>query len=455
MTQTPLACIILAAGKGTRMNSTLPKVLHQVAGRSIVHHVLAAAGALQPERVIVVVGPEMAAVSAAVAPVPTVIQAQQRGTADAVLAARAALAGFTGTVLVLVGDTPLITPATLRALVAAREGAGDPAVAVLGMHVTGPNAYGRLVRDGDGGLDRIVEFLDATPEQRQITLCNSGLLAFCGRRLFGLLDQIKPDNAKGEYYLTDAVAVARAAGARCVVVEGAAEDVAGVNSRAELAAVEASLQRRLRASAMAGGATLIDPDTVYLSADTVLGRDIVVGPHVVFGPGVSVGDAVEIKPFCHFEGVQIESGAVIGPFARLRPGSTVGAGAHVGNFVEIKNSQVAAGAKINHLSYIGDATIGARVNVGAGTITCNYDGFGKYRTEIGAGAFIGSNTALVAPVTVGAGAIIGAGSVITQDVAPDALAIARGRQADFPARAPAIRALRQAAKAAKAKLDAI
>lgn len=432
----PLACVILAAGMGTRMRSALPKVMHPVAGVPMLRHVLDAACALQPERLVVVVGPEMEAVSRFVAPWPTVVQTERRGTADALRAALPELAGFPGTVLVLYGDTPLLRAETLAGLATAlTDAAAEPAathepaaVAVLGMRPADPAGYGRLVLGSDGHLERIVEHLDACPEERAIGLCNGGLMAFDGERLAALLAGIGNQNAKGEFYLTDAVAVARTRGWRCAVVEGPAEEVLGVNARSELAHAEALLQTRLRLAAMAGGATLTDPASVFLCADTVLGRDVRIGPQVVFGPGVTVGDGVEILPFCHLEQVQIAAGVRVGPFARLRPGTTVGQGAHIGNFVELKNATVASGAKVNHLSYIGDATIGADANIGAGTITCNYDGKNKFRTEIGAGAFIGSNTALVAPVAIGAGALVGAGSVITASVPAEALAVARGSQ---------------------------
>ncbi|CAK0746569.1 UDP-N-acetylglucosamine pyrophosphorylase / Glucosamine-1-phosphate N-acetyltransferase [uncultured Gammaproteobacteria bacterium] len=431
MPQRSLACVILAAGKGTRMKSDLPKVLHKIAGRSMIGHVLAATAALDPDHILIVTGPNMDAVSAAVTPYPTVIQVNQLGTGDAVRAAAETLRGFNGDVLVLYGDTPLITEATLRRMIEARRAARDPAVVVLGMRPADPGAYGRVIVGTDGGVERIVEFLDATPEQRAVGLCNGGLMAFDGARLFGLLDRVRNDNAKGEFYLTDVVALARADGAMVGVVEAPAEELSGVNSRVELAEVEKLIQTRLRRAAMLNGATLTDPDTTYFTFDTKLGRDVVVGPQVVFGPGVTIADRVEIRAFCHLEQTTVETGAQIGPYARLRPGAAIGPDAHIGNFVEIKNATVAAGAKVNHLTYIGDATIGAKANIGAGTITCNYDGTFKHHTEIGAGAFIGSNTALVAPVSVGAGAIVGAGSVITIDVAPDALAVARGRQQSF------------------------
>jgi bifunctional UDP-N-acetylglucosamine pyrophosphorylase/glucosamine-1-phosphate N-acetyltransferase len=452
----PFACIILAAGKGTRMKSDRPKVLHEVAGRSMVDHVVAAASALAPELIVVVVGPGMDDVAAEVAPHATVVQQRQLGTADAVLAARPLLDGFAGDVVVAYGDTPLVTPATLSSMIEARGGQGggsgdDPAVVVLGMRPAEPGAYGRLILGEDGGLEAIVEYLDATEEQRAVTLCNAGLMAFDGGRLFSLLDGIGSDNAKGEFYLTDAIAVARAAGHACRVVEGPAEEVIGVNSRAELAVVERLMQGRLRAAAMAGGATLADPETVYFSHDTRLGRDVTVGQNVVFGPGVEVGDRVEIRPFCHFERVRVASGAQIGPYARLRPGADIGPDAHIGNFVEIKNARIDQGAKVNHLTYIGDATVGAKANIGAGTITCNYDGFFKSHTEIGAGAFIGSNSALVAPVTIGAGAIVGAGSVVTRDVPAEALTVERAKQAVYEGWATSFRTRRAAEKAAKSK----
>lgn len=450
-TRRPLACIILAAGKGTRMKSDRPKVLHKVAGRSMVAHVVAAASLLAPEKIVAVIGPGMESVAAEVAPHATVVQENQRGTGDAVMAARALLEGFDGDVLVAYGDTPLVTAKTLGAMVQARREASDPAVVVLGMRPAVPGAYGRLILGADGGLDAIVEYLDATEEQRAVTLCNAGLMAFDGARLFGLLDSIGSDNAKGEYYLTDAVAVARAAGHACRVVEAPADEVVGVNSRAELAEVELIMQRRLRTAAMAAGATLADPDTVYFSHDTRLGRDVLVGQNVVFGLGVDVADRVEIKPFCHLEEVTVSPGAIIGPFARLRPGAEIGPDAHIGNFVEIKNARVHEGAKVNHLTYIGDATVGAKANIGAGTITCNYDGFFKSHTEIGAGAFIGSNSSLVAPVTIGDGAIIGAGSVVTRDVPAASLAVARGRQSIYEGWAASFRTRRAAEKAAKGK----
>jgi len=440
----PLAVIVLAAGKGTRMRSALPKVLHKVAGRSMVGHVIAAAEALGAERVVVVVAPGMDDVAAAVKPHATAIQRSQNGTADAVKAAREALTGFAGDVLILYGDCPLIQADTLARMRAERR---DEAITVLGIRVPPPTAYGRLVLGSDGTLERIVETLDANEAERRIDLCNTGIMLIDGSKLFGLLDSIGNANAKGEYYLTDIVEMARKAGSTCRVVEAPEEEALGVNSRSELAVAEARMQDRLRRKAMDEGATLIDPATVFLSFDTQLGRDVTVEPSVFFGPGVKIGDGVEIRAFSHIEKAEVEAGAIIGPYARLRPGASVGEGAHIGNFVEIKNARIDKGAKANHLSYIGDADVGAGANIGAGTITCNYDGFGKYRTQIGAGAFIGSDTTLVAPVKVGAGAFTGAGSTITEDIPDDALAVARGRQAVKPGWAAEFRAKQKARKA--------
>ncbi|OYQ33642.1 UDP-N-acetylglucosamine diphosphorylase/glucosamine-1-phosphate N-acetyltransferase [Niveispirillum lacus] len=447
MPQRPLACIILAAGKGTRMKSDLPKVLHPLGGMPMVNHVIRAAESLSPEKIVVVVGPGMDNVAAAVAPHPTVVQEQQRGTGDAVKAALGALAGFSGDVLVLYGDSPLITPATLSAMVAARAGGQNPAVVVLGMRPADPGAYGRLILGADGGLEKIVEFLDASTEERAVTLCNAGFMAFDGARMGTLLSGIGNHNAKGEYYLTDAVAVARMAGWSCAVVEGPTDDTAGVNSRAELAGIERIFQGRLRQAAMANGATLLDPDTVYFAADTVLGRDVTVGQNVVFGPGVTVEDGVEIKPFSHLEGVVVRRGAIIGPFARLRPGSDIGEGAHIGNFVELKNTKFGAGAKANHLTYLGDADVGGGSNIGAGTITCNYDGVLKHRTRIGQNVFIGTHSTLVAPVCVGDGAYTAAGTVVTRDVSAEALAISRAPQEEKAGWATRYRAAKLALKA--------
>jgi bifunctional UDP-N-acetylglucosamine pyrophosphorylase/glucosamine-1-phosphate N-acetyltransferase len=421
--------VVLAAGLGTRMKSDLPKVLHKVAGRTMIGHVLAALDAAAVDRTVVVVGDGMDGLAAAVAPHPTAVQTERLGTALAVLAARDFIKAHPADdLLVVFGDTPLITPETLAAMLAARRSPARPGVVVLGFEPANPAPYGRLILDGDGALASIVEAKDATPEQLAVTLCNSGVMVIDGARALDWLDRIGNDNAKGEYYLTDIVAIARADGATAAVVIGDADEVLGINSRIELAEAEAITQRRLRARAMEGGATLIDPDTVYLSWDTQLGRDVVVGPNVVFGPGVRIADNVEIRAFCHIEGATVGTGTVIGPFARLRPGADLAEGVHIGNFVEIKAATLGAGSKANHLSYVGDSIVGAGVNIGAGTITCNYDGHVKSRTVIGDGAFIGSNTALVAPVTVGAGAIVGAGSAISKNVAAGALAVTRAEQ---------------------------
>lgn len=430
----PLAVVVLAAGKGTRMKSDLPKVLHPIAGRSMIDWVLQAAAPLEPREVVVVVGPDMPAVAQAVAPHRTAVQAEARGTADAVAAAGEALAASLAVgadVLVLYGDGPLIEASTLERMAEARREAEADYV-WLGFRPDDPTGYGRLLLDDAGDLVRIVEEKDASAEQRQVGLCWGGLLLARGPALFEQLPRISNDNAKGEYYLTALVELARSGGERSVVVECTADEVVGVNSRAELAAAEALMQARLRGRAMAAGATLLDPSTVFLSWDTRLGRDVTIEPNVFFGPGVVVEDGVEIRAFSHLEGCRLARGAKVGPFARLRPGAELGEGARVGNFVEIKAATLGAGAKVNHLSYIGDAAIGAKANVGAGTITCNYDGFRKSRTEIGAGAFIGSNTALVAPVTIGAGAIVGAGSTVAEDVPDEALALTRAEQTIRP-----------------------
>jgi bifunctional UDP-N-acetylglucosamine pyrophosphorylase/glucosamine-1-phosphate N-acetyltransferase len=455
MTTPPLAILVLAAGQGTRMLSRLPKVLHRIANRPLIEHVLTTAAALAPDRLIVVLAPGMtdvaAAVNAAAPEAETVVQAPALGTGHAVAAARTALAGFAGDVLVIFGDTPLLTPTSLQALLAERRRSPGAALAVAAMRPAAPEAYGRLVLDTDGGLAAIVEAKDASPAERAITLCNSGVMVIAGEVLFDLIDALRPENAKGEYYLTDIVAIARRRGLACRHVEASAESLLGVNSRADLALAEAALQQRLRAAAMASGATLVAPETVFLSADTRLGRDTVVGPFVVFGPGVTIGEGVEIPAFSHIVGATVGDRAIIGPFARLRPGAELGPEVHIGNFVEIKNARIEAGAKANHLTYIGDAVVGARSNIGAGTITCNYDGFTKSTTRIGSGVFIGSNAVLVAPVAVGDGAYVAAGSVITGDVAPDALALARGRQVEKPGRAAAWRQARAAARTQREK----
>lgn len=413
----------------------------------MIGHLLDRLDTFRPERTVVVVSPGTPEVADFVAPAKTVIQDPPLGTGHAVMAARDALEGFDGDVLVLCGDTPLLTAVTMQNMVTARRGAGDPAVVVLGFRPDDAGEYGRLVTGDDGRLEAIVEYKEADEAQRAIGLCNAGIMAIDGNRLFELLDAVTNDNAKGEYYLTDIIEIAHSKGWGCAVVEtDDVDEVMGVNSRAGLAEAEAAMQTRLRHAAMANGVTLTSPETVWFNCDTRLGRDVIIGPNVVFGAGVTIGDNVEIRAFCHIDGATVEDGALIGPYARLRPGADIGPDVHIGNFVEVKAARLDAGAKANHLSYIGDSWVGAGANIGAGTITCNYDGFFKSRTEIGEGAFIGSNTALVAPVKVGAGAITGAGSVIAKDVPEDALAITRSPQEDRAGWAMQYRLRKQAEK---------
>jgi bifunctional UDP-N-acetylglucosamine pyrophosphorylase/glucosamine-1-phosphate N-acetyltransferase len=436
LTKQNLALVILAAGEGTRMASARPKVMHAIAGRPMIGHVAAAAATLDPERAIAVVAPGMdAVVEAAAAYLGTldvVLQNNRLGTGDAARTALAALDGFDGDVMVICGDVPLITAASLERLLRVHRGGSASAVTVLAMRPADPSGYGRLIVSGAGALDAIVEDRDADPEQRVLGLCNSGIIALKAAAMPDLLADLRADNATGEYYLTDAVAAARARGMACAFAEAPADELIGVNSLADLALAEAAMQTRLRRRALEGGAALTAPETVFLSADTDIARDATVEPYVVFGPGVSVGQGAVVRAFSHVEGARIEAGAAVGPFSRLRAGTEVGPGARVGNFVEIKNTRLGEGAKANHLSYLGDAAIGARANIGAGTITCNYDGVTKSHTEIGEDAFIGSNTALVAPLAVGARAFVGAGSAINRDVPEDALGIARGRQKNVP-----------------------
>jgi len=423
----PLAVIILAAGQGTRMKSSLHKVLHPIAGRSMLLHLLASVSELAPERQVVVVGAGRAQVEKAVAGTGAVIAVQeaQLGTGHAVAQAHDALAGFAGDVLILYGDVPLVSAGTMQAMLDRLSRGDEPRAVVLGFRPDDAAAYGRIVADGQGIIEKMVEYKDASEGERAVTLCNSGLMAVRSTDLFVLLDQIGNNNAAGEYYLPDIVMLP---GGTSAVIETEAWEVAGVNSRAELAGVEAVWQARRRAEAMRDGVTLVAPETVFFAHDTVLGRDVVVEPNVVFGPGVTVADDVVIHAFSHLEGASVASGAAIGPYARLRPGADIGVKAKGGNFVEIKKATLGEGAKVNHLSYVGDASVGAGSNIGAGVITCNYDGFFKYKTEIGAGAFVGSNSALVAPVTIGDGAIVAAGSVVTKPVEADALCLVRPEQ---------------------------
>ncbi|WP_306252935.1 bifunctional UDP-N-acetylglucosamine diphosphorylase/glucosamine-1-phosphate N-acetyltransferase GlmU [Parvularcula sp. IMCC14364] len=424
------AIVILAAGHGTRMKSTLPKVLHLVGGLPMLGHVVRVAGALSAERLCVVIGdhaPEVGESARGFAPEAEVfVQAPPRGTGDAVTCAMPGLDGFEGVVFVLYADTPLIRPETLQEMARlVEDGAG---VVVLGFRPEDPKLYGRLITTDGNALERIVEARDASPEELSVTLCNSGVMAMRAGVLASHLSKITNDNAKGEYYLTDIVELARRAGEGARVVECDEAEVMGVDSRLGLSEAEAVFQSRRREEAMLAGVTLYDPQTVYFSHDTMLAQDVRVGQNVVFGPGVRVESGAEIKAFSHLEGVTVKAQAAIGPFARLRPGTVVGEKAKIGNFVETKKAILDEGAKVSHLSYIGDAQIGAHANIGAGTITCNYDGFRKYQTVIGEGAFVGSNSSLVAPVTIGAGAYVGSGSVVTKDVEIDALAVARGRQ---------------------------
>ena len=422
------AVIILGAGLGTRMNSDLPKVLHPIAGAPMLVHAMQAAMVLDPLRCVVVAGYEAAQVQkAALAHDPdvtVVVQAEQLGTGHAVAQAQAALADFVGDALVLYGDTPFIRPDTLEAMIEARQ---THDIVVLGFEAEEPARYGRLILKG-GQLDRIVEYKDATDDERAVTLCNSGVIAADAATLFDLVAAIGNDNAAGEYYLTDIIAIARARGLTATVVECAEAETLGINSRFELAQAEALFQNAARMTALDDGVTLIAPETVYFAYDTVIGRDAVIEPNVVFGPGVTVESGATIRAFSHLEGCHVSRGAIVGPYARLRPGAELAENTRVGNFVEVKNAVIAEGAKVNHLSYIGDADIGPRSNIGAGTITCNYDGVSKHHTTIGADVFIGSNTMLVAPVSVGDQAMTASGSVITRDVPAGDLAVARARQ---------------------------
>ena len=418
--------IVLAAGEGTRMRSSTPKVLHAIGGRTLIAHVLSAATEAGGADIAVVVGPgrdDVAAAARKLAPQAQVFeQRERRGTAHAVLAARKAIEAGADDILVMFADTPLVRPETLARLrTALADGA---AVAVLGFTPKDPGGYGRLVMDGKQ-LAAIVEEKDATPAQRKIGFVNGGLMALSGKNALAILDKIGNANAKSEYYLTDAVAIARDRGLTAVAIETAEDDVRGINTKAQLAETEGVLQNRLRAQAMEAGVTLVAPETVFLSSDTKLGRDVTIEPNVVFGPGVTVEDGATIRSFSHLEGAHVGRGARVGPFARLRPGAKLGVDVHIGNFVEVKASTIEDGAKANHLAYIGDARVGEGANIGAGTITCNYDGVDKHKTDIGKGAFIGTNSSLVAPVTIGDGAYIGSGSVVTKDVPADALMFER------------------------------
>ncbi|HMT43232.1 MAG TPA: bifunctional UDP-N-acetylglucosamine diphosphorylase/glucosamine-1-phosphate N-acetyltransferase GlmU [Chakrabartia sp.] len=443
------AAIILAAGKGTRMKSDTHKVLHPIASRPMLMHLLASVEALEPAHKVVVVGSGKEQLEKALAGTAALaVQEPQLGTGHAVQQAEGALSGFEGDVLILYGDVPFVPTHTMQSMIERLNAADAPAVVVLAFEPEDMLKYGRVITDGDRVL-KMVEHKDATEEERACRMCNSGLMAVKAQDLFALLNRVEPNNEAKEYYLTDIVNLANADGRHCAVVTTDPFDVAGINSREELAMMEAEWQARRRKDAMDAGVTLIAPETVWFAHDTVLGRDVVIEPNVFFGPGVTIGDHVTIHAFSHIEGATIGDHCQIGPFARLRPGAVLEEKAKIGNFVEMKKAHMGKGAKANHLTYLGDAEIGAGANVGAGTITCNYDGFLKYKTEIGEGAFIGSNSALVAPVSIGAGAIVAAGSVVTADVQADALAIARGNQENKPHWAARFRETMAARKAAK------
>ncbi len=427
--QTPIAAIVLAAGKGTRMKSDLHKVLHPIAGRPMLEHLLASVAELEPARQVVVVGSGREQLEAALGSRAAIaVQEPQLGTAHAVQQAEGALAGFSGDVLVMYGDVPFVSADTMREMLDRLHGEDEPAVVVLGFVPDDALQYGRVIAVGDR-IVKMVEYKDADPDERDCRLCNSGLMAARAADLFALLARVGNDNAQGEYYLPDVVNIALADGRVCAVVTTEDPDeVAGINSRAELAEAEQRWQRRRRRRAMDDGASLVAPETVWFAWDTVVGRDVLIEPQVVFGPGVTVADGAKIRAFCHIEGASLATGTEVGPYARLRPGAVLEEKAKIGNFVEVKNATMGKGAKANHLSYIGDAEVGAGANIGAGTITCNYDGYFKYKTVIGERAFIGSNSALVAPVKIGADAIVGAGSAVTRDVAPGELRIVRAEQ---------------------------
>ena len=447
------AAVILAAGQGTRMRSSVPKVLHPVGGRAMVDWSIALAKSVGGDRIVVVCSPAGEAVQAHVASMlgedAIAIQDPPQGTGHAVLCARNALAGFEGELVVLYGDTPLIPTEAIDALFGElRAGA---AIGVLGFDAAEPGAYGRLITDANGDLNAIVEAKDATDDELKVRFCNSGVMAASSTDMFDLLSQVTNDNAKGEYYLTDIVGLARQAGRTCRAVVCDEADVLGVNSRVELAAAEAVFQAKRRADLLMAGVTMTAPETVFLSFDTEIENDVTIEPHVVFGPNVSIKSGAKVRAFSHLEGATVGTGCEIGPYVRLRPGAVLERGAKIGNFVEVKNTRMGAGAKANHLSYLGDGDVGAGANIGAGTIFCNYDGFLKYQTTVGENAFVGSNSSLVAPVTIGDGAFVGSGSVITKDVEANSLSVARGRQMHKAGWATAFRDKMAAIKAAKKK----
>src|SRR5579863_3546168 len=442
---------VLAAGEGTRMLSAAPKVLHVVAGQSLLAHVLSAAPKGQGTSLAVVIVPDHEEVGAEARrywpDAETFVQRDRQGTAHAVLAARPALARGSDDLIVAFGDTPLISAATFERLRTALKGGAT--LAVLGFRAADPSGYGRLLVES-GRLTAIREQADASPAEREVLLCNAGVMAFDGRRALSILEKIGNANSKGEYYLTDAVTIVRDLGLEAVVIETSEDEVRGINTKAQLAEAESVMQARLRKAAMEAGVTLIAPETIFLAADTTFGKDVTIEPFVVIGPGVSIADGAVIHSFSHIVQASIGKKASVGPYARLRPGTSLGEGAKIGNFVETKAATLEAGVKVNHLSYVGDAHIGANANIGAGTITCNYDGFSKHRTEIGAGAFVGTNSSLVAPVKIGSGAYIGSGSVITRDVPDDAMAVERNQQTNREGGAKRYREIKTRTKAPKA-----
>lgn len=450
---TKRAAVILAAGQGTRMRSSLPKVLHPVGGRAMVDWSVALAKDVGCEKIIVVCSPSGVAVqdhvSATLGNEAIAIQDPPLGTGHAVLSAKDALRDFEGELVVLYGDTPLIPASAVNDLFSELDQGAS--VGVLGFEVVDPGAYGRLITDAEGNLEAIVEAKEANPQQLNVTFCNSGVMAATSKTMFELLAKVTNENAKGEYYLTDIVALARASGGACRAVACDEADVLGVNSRVELAQAEAAFQSKKRQDLLLAGVTMIAPETVFFSHDTVIENDVSLEPNVVFGPGVVLRSGAKVRAFSHLEGADVAGGCEIGPYVRLRPGAVLEQGAKVGNFVEVKNTRMGPGSKANHLAYLGDGDVGAGANIGAGTIFCNYDGFLKYQTKVGANAFVGSNSSLVAPVSIGDGAYVGSGSVITKDVEPDGLAVARGRQMQKSGWATSFRDKMAAIKAAKKK----
>ena len=440
-----LSVLVLAAGKGTRMNSQKPKVLHEIAGLPLVCHVIEAIKPLEPDNLVVVIAPDQEEIRGVVSPASIRIQEKSLGTGDAVKAGLSNLKNLCGTVLVAFGADPMITTSTLKRLISAREVVDPPDVVVLGFRTENPDRYGRLVLDTHGKLERIVEVSEAHTIDKPVELYNAGVMAVNGAKIIEFLEALSPENGKKEYYLTDIVRIALKKGGYAKVVEGEEEETLGVDSRADLAKAEAMMQVRLRMKMLNNGVTLVSPETTFLSHDTRIGRDTTIHPNVVIGKNVDIGESVEIKSFSHLEGATVSDEVVVGPYARLRPGTEIERGAKVGNFVEIKKAKIGKGTKVNHLSYVGDANVGQEVNIGAGTITCNFDGFKKHLTVIGDRAFIGSNTSLIAPVEVGENAIIGAGSTVTTSVDDNAISVVRGELKEIPNGAARFRTKRQRA----------